>query len=97
MKGFAADLGADSLDTVELVSGIGGTRLVLKSPTDAEDIITTVQNAIDYAVATKSPTDIQRMTQSYRVVGYWFGCVSPVGNTVQQAWERLLAADRVLV
>ena len=39
-KSFVADLGADSLDTVELVMAL-------------EDEFTTVQNAVDYATSHK--------------------------------------------
>jgi acyl carrier protein len=42
-KAFVADLGADSLDTVELV-------MALEIPDEEAEKITTVQLAIDYAV-----------------------------------------------
>jgi acyl carrier protein len=43
-KAFVADLGADSLDTVELV---------IEIPDEDAEKITTVQNAVDYATTHK--------------------------------------------
>ena len=49
-KAFIADLGADSLDTVELVMALEDAFEIEIPDEDAEKILT-VQNAIDYAVA----------------------------------------------
>ena len=49
-KAFIADLGADSLDTVELVLAVEDAFEIEIPDEDAEKILT-VQNAIDYAVA----------------------------------------------
>ncbi len=51
-KSFVADLGADSLDTVELVLSLEEEFGIVNPDEDAEKI-TTVQNAIDYALSHK--------------------------------------------
>ena len=49
-KSFVADLGADSLDTVELVMALED-EFGIEIPAEESEKITTVKNAIDYAVA----------------------------------------------
>jgi acyl carrier protein len=49
-KGFVADLGADSLDTVELVMALED-EFSIEIPDEEAEKITSVQLAIDYATS----------------------------------------------
>ena len=51
-KAFVADLGADSLDTVELVMALE-EEFECEIPDDQAEKITTVQQAVDYILANK--------------------------------------------
>ena len=51
-KAFVADLGADSLNTVELVMALED-EFGIEIPDEDAEKITTVKNAVDYALAHK--------------------------------------------
>ena len=51
-KAFVADLGADSLDTVELVMALE-EEFECEIPDDQAEKITTVEQAVDYILANK--------------------------------------------
>ncbi len=53
---FVDDLGADSLDTVELVMALE-EEFETEIPDEEAEKITTVQHAIDYVKASKSKSD----------------------------------------
>ncbi|MTJ06952.1 acyl carrier protein [Anabaena sp. UHCC 0204] len=52
---FTDDLGADSLDTVELVMALE-EEFEIEIPDDAAEKILTVQNAVDYIIKEKQAT-----------------------------------------
>ena len=80
---FVDDLGADSLDTVELVMALE-EEFEIEIPDEDAEKITTVQQAIDYVEVARqglSGRPPASTVQRRRVVVTGLGIVSPVGNT----------------
>uniref|UniRef100_A0A8W7PV70 Acyl carrier protein n=1 Tax=Anopheles coluzzii TaxID=1518534 RepID=A0A8W7PV70_ANOCL len=97
---FVDDLGADSLDTVELVMALE-EEFECEIPDEEAEKITTVQQAVDYVTAHLNNCGIiGRLPPLYsrrffvskrRVVVTGLGHISPVGNDVATGWANLLA------
>jgi acyl carrier protein len=89
-KAFVADLGADSLDTVELVMALEdefGSRFPTKKPRRSPPCSwrSTTPSS------TRRPEAARHVMSRRRVVVTGLGLISPVGNTVEEGWANLLA------
>src|SRR5262250_2074483 len=83
---FVDDLGADSLDTVELVMAFE-EAFDIEIPDEDAEKIRTVQDAIDYiGKHAKAGKELAR-----RVVITGLGLICGVGNTTAEVWQGLLA------
>jgi acyl carrier protein len=85
---FVDDLGADSLDTVELVMALE-EEFECEIPDEEAEKITSVQQAIDYVNATSRSNPPEPALTRRRVVVTGLGVISPVGNTVSEAWDAI--------
>src|SRR5881397_3964811 len=83
---FVDDLGADSLDTVELVMALE-EEFETEIPDEEAEKITTVQQAIDYVGA-----HLKKYTSRRRVVVTGLCIIAPVGIGVDEAWRNILEA-----
>ncbi|KMQ83419.1 3-oxoacyl-like protein, partial [Lasius niger] len=92
---FVEDLGADSLDTVELVMALE-EEFDTEIPDEEAEKITTVQAAIDFINASQHVIFFppwRTNVSKRRVVVTGLGMLSPVGNTVESTWNALLAGQ----
>ena len=92
---FIDDLGADSLDTVELVMAFEEAFSV-EIPEDAAEKIATVKDAIDY-IEKQGKSGLtagrgERGCGMRRVVVTGMGIVCPLGLGVEHVWRRLINA-----
>ena len=83
---FIDDLGADSLDTVELVMAFE-EKFGIEIPDDAAETIQTVQNAIDYIQSKKINFKYNFMR---RVVVTGMGLLTSIGNNKDISWDNLI-------
>src|SRR3954469_25993803 len=83
---FVDDLGADSLDTVELVMAFE-EAFEIEIPDEDAEKIRTVQDAIDYIG--KHAKAGQKLERGVVVTG--IGLICAVGNKTEETWQNLLA------
>ncbi len=97
---FIEDLGADSLDTVELVMAFE-EEFGIEIPDDAAESIVTVGDAVKYHRQSASLTGAGisgrrfaiRLAPMRRVVVTGLGLITPLACGVEETWSRLLAGQ----
>ena len=82
---FTNDLGADSLDTVELIMEFE-KEFDIQIPDDQAEAIATVGDAISFIEKLNKLQSVM----SGRVVVTGLGALTPVGNNVSDFWKNLL-------
>ena len=87
---FVNDLGADSLDTVELVMELE-EEFDINIPDDAAEKIQTVGQAIDYIE--KAQSILTRTFMKRRVVVTGLGAVTSLSCQVEDLWQRILRGE----
>ena len=86
---FIDDLGADSLDTVELVMAFE-EEFGCEIPDDAAEKIVTLKDAVAYLSANSN--QYQKTQQLRRVVVTGLGTINPLGNSVDTSWNSLISS-----
>ena len=84
---FIDDLGADSLDTVELVMAFE-EEFGCEIPDDAAEKIVTLKDAVTYLSANSNQKKLSLKLR--RVVVTGLGTVNPLGKNVKDSWDSLI-------
>ena len=85
---FTNDLGADSLDTVELIMEFE-KEFDIQIPDDQAENIATVGQAISYIEEAKNKKTIRMELK--RVVVTGLGALTPIGNNIEEYWDALVS------
>src|SRR5574344_976553 len=85
---FTNDLGADSLDTVELIMEFE-KEFSISIPDDQAAKIATVGDAVSHTEANAKSLSLFYNMELKRVVVTGLGALTPVGNTMPETWENI--------
>ena len=88
---FQNDLGADSLDTVELVMALE-EAFDIEIPDEAAEGIATVGDAVN--TLKKNSLEVQMMEKLHRVVITGLGAITPIGNNIESYLQGLQSGKR---